>query len=313
MQDASHLLVVVDPNEKRQPALERAVWFAKQCGASLELFACVYEQGLASPGLYAADALECARKDLVAASRWRLKEHARRLAADGIEVRVDARWGHPLDAAIVEKVEESLPDFVLKETHYHSPLRRSLFSSTDWNLIRTCPVPLWLVKPRPITKRPCIVAAVDPLHAHDKPASLDDAIIASAKALEAAVGGDLYVFHAYDIAPALALSPDSMMMPISLPVRDVSAALERRHSAAVHALAERHSIDPCKVQIHEGPTRQLLVALTEQMDADIAVLGAVSRTGLGRVFVGSTAEQVLDKLPCDLVIIKPPRPAAGAD
>ena len=35
------------------------------------------------------------------------------------------------------------------------------------------------------------------------------------------------------------------------------------------------------------------------------VMGAIARSGLKRLFIGSTAERVLDRLPCDLVIIKP--------
>jgi universal stress protein E len=35
------------------------------------------------------------------------------------------------------------------------------------------------------------------------------------------------------------------------------------------------------------------------------VMGAVSRSGLDRIFLGSTAERVLDRLPCDLLIVKP--------
>jgi universal stress protein E len=34
-------------------------------------------------------------------------------------------------------------------------------------------------------------------------------------------------------------------------------------------------------------------------------MGAIARRGLSRLFIGSTAERVLDKLPCDLVIVKP--------
>ena len=34
-------------------------------------------------------------------------------------------------------------------------------------------------------------------------------------------------------------------------------------------------------------------------------MGAVSRRGLQRTFIGSTAEKVLDHLPCDLLIVKP--------
>jgi universal stress protein E len=33
-------------------------------------------------------------------------------------------------------------------------------------------------------------------------------------------------------------------------------------------------------------------------------MGAVSRRGLRRLFLGNTAEEVLDKLPCDLLIVK---------
>jgi universal stress protein E len=39
--------------------------------------------------------------------------------------------------------------------------------------------------------------------------------------------------------------------------------------------------------------------------ADFVVMGAVARRGLKRLFIGSTAERVLDRLHCDLVIIKP--------
>jgi universal stress protein E len=48
----------------------------------------------------------------------------------------------------------------------------------------------------------------------------------------------------------------------------------------------------------------LLKAAAEH-GADFVVMGAIARRGLKRLFIGSTAERVLDRLPCDLVIIKP--------
>ena len=41
--------------------------------------------------------------------------------------------------------------------------------------------------------------------------------------------------------------------------------------------------------------------------AAIVVMGAVSRSGLRRAFIGNTAERVLDRLPCDVLVVKPPR------
>lgn len=35
------------------------------------------------------------------------------------------------------------------------------------------------------------------------------------------------------------------------------------------------------------------------------VLGAVGRTGISAAFLGNTAEQVIDHLRCDLLVIKP--------
>ena len=34
-------------------------------------------------------------------------------------------------------------------------------------------------------------------------------------------------------------------------------------------------------------------------------MGAVSRAGLKRIFIGSTAEHVLDSLHCDVLVVKP--------
>ena len=58
------------------------------------------------------------------------------------------------------------------------------------------------------------------------------------------------------------------------------------------------------MHIQQAGVRDALVALTDRLRADVVVMGAVSRSGLERLFVGSTAEDVLDKLSCDLLIVK---------
>ena len=39
--------------------------------------------------------------------------------------------------------------------------------------------------------------------------------------------------------------------------------------------------------------------------ASVVVMGAVSRSGLKRVFIGNTAERVLNRLSCDVLVVKP--------
>jgi universal stress protein E len=299
------ILVVVDPTATSQPALERAAWLGRSIPATLELFICDYSSQLLEQESLDAAALAEARKSFVANHRRRLKDLARPLAAAGLEVGVDARWDTPLHEGIVRKAAEWGADVVVKDTHYHSTLRRSIFTNTDWHLIRECPGDLLLVKPRAVAQKPCILAAVDPLHANDKPAALDHKILAAAVELNARLGGELHAFHAFDITPILAASADALTMPIALPVQELTDMMRTEHTRAVQALAKAHDIPADRVHVHQGDTLHLLTALTEQLRADIVVMGAIARTGLRRIFIGSTAEQVLDRLSCDLWIVKP--------
>jgi universal stress protein E len=43
-----------------------------------------------------------------------------------------------------------------------------------------------------------------------------------------------------------------------------------------------------------------------RLHADVVVAGAVSRSGLQRALIGNSAERLLEHLPCDLLIVKPP-------
>jgi universal stress protein E len=36
----------------------------------------------------------------------------------------------------------------------------------------------------------------------------------------------------------------------------------------------------------------------------VMTMGAIARSGLKRIFVGSTAEDVLERLPCDALVVK---------
>ena len=55
----------------------------------------------------------------------------------------------------------------------------------------------------------------------------------------------------------------------------------------------------------ESPVDEALPEIAEKEGAWVIVMGAISRGGLERVFIGSTAERVLDRLPCDVWIVKP--------
>jgi len=304
MANPKKLLVVVDPTASFHPSIERASWLARRTKARMELLISDYASQLADTPSNNPPPSET-QAAVLERHRQRLEQLAAPLREAGLTVDVDVRWDHPLHDSIVRKAVDTGADLVIKDTHFHSVLKRSVFSNTDWSLIRNCGTTLWLVKPRPPGQKPCFIAAVDPLHERDKPADLDNHILTTTEELCRALDGELHVFHAYDVTAAIAVSTDSMTMPISLPINDLADALRAEHTDAVQRLCKHYGIPAERSHVHQGGTRPLLMALTEQLRADAVVMGAISRSGLKGLFLGNTAEDVLDRLPCDLVIVKP--------
>ncbi len=166
------ILVVIDTTAgSHQPALERAAWLAKQAGARVELFACEFDPDLESGRIAPA-----AREAVLRQRRRSLEDLAAPLRQQGLAVSVDVVWDHPLDAAILKKAAAHDYWLVAKDTHHHNLAQRTLLTNVDWHLIRTCPVPLLLVKDRKLAAEPNVLAAVDPVNEHDKPAALDERI-----------------------------------------------------------------------------------------------------------------------------------------
>lgn len=301
---AEKILVVVDPTAADQPAASRGAMLARQLDCCVELFICHYDPQLAGGRLFAAAEREEMRAQELRHQIGYLNDLARGLDTSGQPVTSKVVWDTPLAEGIVREVLRSEPRLVLKDTHHHSAISRSLFTNTDWHLIRDCPAPLWLVKPTDWAAGP-VIAAVDPLHEHDKPARLDERITAEARHLAEALGGELHVYHGYDTAPAIARAGTYTMSPTPVPVEEIVAKVETAHREGFEKLTRSLDIDQAHAHLVAGAAAEVLPALARKLSASLIVMGAVARARLQHAIVGSTAERVLDNLPCDVLVIKP--------
>lgn len=305
MRAITRALAVIDPTSETQPGLERAAWFAEQGNAELKLLTCLYDEYLAGSRIADSPTLKGARDDLVQAHRDQLEEMAEPLRQRGITVETAAIWDHPLHEGIVRQAVDYAADVVFKDTHHHSALARALFTNTDWNLIRNCPAMLWLVKPRDFAPGPNIVASIDPMNEHDKPAALDDQIIYVAQQLSSTVGGKLMVFHSYDPRTAFATATANAYVPVSLPLDEVEEQMQEQHQTRVREITSYHDIADDDTFVVSGVTHEALPDFAREKEADLVVMGAVARSRLKRLFIGATAERTLEHLPSDLLIVKP--------
>lgn len=305
MRKISKILAVVDPTAKDQPAVGRAAWLAKNSGAELELLICYYNEYLSGDRLFDSPSLEKARLEVLQSHEKHLETIAEPIRAEGVVVKTSAVWDHPLYEGIVRHAAESGSDIVVKDTHHHSAVTRALLTNTDWNLIRTTPLPLWLVKPQSIAETPVFVAAIDPMHQHDKPAALDDEILHVGKAISRQVHGELHAFHSYDPRIAVATATANAYIPVSLPFDEIEQQMHEDHQKRFSEITEFHKLDADNVHLVAGLTHEELPLIAEQLKADVVVMGAVARNRWKRLFIGATAERTLEHLPCDLLIIKP--------
>jgi len=283
------ILAVIDPEADTHPALDRAVYLARHLGMHLNLFICDYNANLVAEKLLDKNGLQSAKEHTVRNHLKFLDTLTGQVAEGGVPFSVQAAWDRPLHEGIIRQALHVDARYVLKDTHYHSVISRALFTNTDWHLIRSCPAPLWLVKPDTHFDHPSIMAAVDPLHEHDKPATLDARILSEACELADSLEGTAEVFHTFNPY----LEPDDPNV------------LESRHAEAMKSLTEQFQLSDERIHLVSGTTSDVFSELIRERTSSLVVMGSLTRSRLENAIVGSTAEKVLDKLPCDVLVIKP--------
>lgn len=283
------ILIVTDPTSGSHAALDRGVYLAKRLRLRIELFVCDYNAHLAGQRFFDSEDLKRAREEVIDDQLAFLSELADEYSEADIDFSLSASWDTPLYEGIIRQVLRSNSRYVLKETHYHSVLSRALFSNTDWQLIRNCPVPLWLTSSDQEFDRPLILVAVDPMHENDKPASLDARLLAEALELAEQLDGTAHMFHASQV----------------IDVHEIAESTEMEHSRALGKLADRFQVPGARVHMYTGSADQLLPRVADELKTSLVIMGAVSRSRLEHVIIGSTAERVLDYLNCDVMVIKP--------
>ena len=147
-------------------------------------------------------------------------------------------------------------------------------------------------------RHPIVYAAVDPMHEHDKPAVLDRAIMDLGRRFAGYLAGELHAVHTYDLPLLLAATP------VGEKVREME---RRQHRDEFNEFMSDYDLPDGRAHFVEGLPEVRLPELTHAEHAGLIVIGAVSRRGLDRLVIGSTAERVLDRLGCDLLVVKPPR------
>jgi universal stress protein E len=303
--ETKSILVILDAEHGRSEAPSRAARrgaeIARQTGASLCLAVFEDHQTIVESGLMG-DALTREALELWESETKTWLEGLRKSLGEDLDIEIRIGGGHPLADFVLKAIQSSGADLVIKDSRGRGFVSRTLFTPLDWHLLRRCPVPLMLAKEEGREGVARVAAAVDPFHERGKPAELDQQILATAQSIATFFGAELHAVHACQTQPLGAGSP---MEGPSLQFEKVREEISKHHTRALTDLAKEVGLQKEQTHFIDASARRAIPDFVRENEIDLLVMGTVTRKGLSRLIMGSTAEAILNDLSCDVLAIKP--------
>jgi universal stress protein E len=292
---ATLLVAIADPGDRAHPILERAAQIAEALEAKLILFHAAFDSALSGRPFFDSPRLAKSRGWMVADRMRALERSAEPLRRRGIDTEVLVSWEEPAHESIVRAVIRCDAQLVMAGEHRRAADRAPSWTLTDWELLRLCPRPLLLVRSTSPPPAGVVLAALDPMHSNDKPAALDAALASYGSMFARALGAQLHAVH------CIARS----RYPLDADASDRKRTRERI-AARIRSTLKKSRASASRIHVLSDDVETGILQLAARLPAQILVLGAISRRGLQRFAIGNTAERIIHRSSCDLLIIKPP-------
>lgn len=210
----------------------------------------------------------------------------------------EVRLGSP--ARELSRAAEALgADLLVVSSHGHGGLARLVLGSVASSLIRVSTTPVLVVRDEgPPERFGRILAAVDL-------SPISRSVLLNAVSVAHASQGELGVLSLFEHA-ILAQDPDDLL-PHYLSREEVDA-LAAEHKEELEKLIERCPSAGIDIEINvegRGPASARILEHANQSGADLIVMGTSGRNAWHRMILGSTANHVLVKAPCAVLVIPP--------
>ena len=214
----------------------------------------------------------------------------------GIEATLVTSVEHA-DVAILHHVAQQGIDLVITGKRGARSADGRRLGSVSMKLLRHCPCAVWVVKAgvHGLPRNILVASDLGPVGTR---------AVGTAARLAQECDAELHVVHAYQVPMSIQMEGGEARDTWDHDVRE--RARESIHAQLREAGADERST------VHVGltsPTAAILEA-SERIQPDLAILGSVARTGIPGFLVGNTAERILGRLDCSLLVIKPPEAAS---
>jgi nucleotide-binding universal stress UspA family protein len=294
------ILCPVDFSEFTAPALERAVQLANWFDARVVALYVLPFPVPAGVGLPYFPAPPESTKSLRQDAERHLAEVVAPFLGEGVPIETKVLEGDPW--RVIREEAQGLPaDLLVMGTHGRGGFEHLLLGSVTEKVLRVAPCPVLTVghvppHPRkgPLFRR--ILCAADLTGSSER--TLDQAL-----SLASENDARITLLH------VLEFLADTHEGRLHVSVPDLGPL---RRDLEDHALGQlRRSVpegarDFCEVteRVESGRAWSEILRVAEELDADLIVMGAHSKGALGRLFFGSTANQVVRRATCPVLLVQ---------
>lgn len=263
----NNVLVVVDPSKENQFALKRALKMNKiiEGGVKIHLFIC-YEMDELRKG-YGKFEFYCDNK-------W-FADLVRPLIDENIDFTAEVFWTADWHLSILGALERNNMDMIIMSDHTTSKRRYNL-SSAKWSLLRLSPCPVLIVHPEAKLQRKTILAAVNMQTSNPRYVELNEKILRMSRFMARSYGAEKHVVNAYE---------DSIEFPDRAKLlRDTETKQHNTH-------------------VLQGDPVSIITNVANDIDADVVVIGTLSRRGIMAAMKGNKSEEIIRNLHRDVMVL----------
>lgn len=296
----THVLYPTDLSEASLPAFRYAVALARWHGATLTVLHVVPTFD-PRPGPH--EWLGDANPVLASLPPETVRSEMARLLpmdeADGVAVTLVARAGGT-SASIVDQALESAADLIVIGTHGRSGFNRLLMGSVAEKVLRLAPCPVLTIPPAAsLTAKPSflrVLCAVDFSHASEQ-------AVGFALDLTCQAGGTVTVLSVVEW-----LIEEQPVADADFDITAIREQMARKARERLHALMSDESRTWCEIEevVTTGRAHREVVRLAAERKADMIVMGAQGRGGMGLALFGSTTQQVVRSATCPVLVVHAP-------
>lgn len=300
MEKYQKILAVIDPTTEEQKALKRAIELAHKTQGKIVAFLSIYDFSYEMTTMLSSDEREAMRQSLIDDRKAWLEKIIASENHQGLIISHQVVWHNRPFEPIIEQAIHHDVDIVIKGTHEHDKLKAVIFTPTDWHILRKCPCPVLLVKDHSWPENGNIVASVNVGSDESEHTSLNDIITQEAVLLGNIIHGNVHLVNSYPGTP--------VNIAIEIPefnANEYNDSMRQHHEQAMQKHATKYSISAENTHVREGLPEDVIEEVSQQLDAELVVLGTIGRTGISAALIGNTAEHVIDRLNCDVLALKP--------